>query len=128
MIEADATRYATTSPVDAVYFSYALTMIPDWRAAVDNALGMLRPGGAFGTVDFHLPAPYDDEGRLSRRARANRFWRAWFAHDGVHLSREHVPYLRSRLTVDVCLERAGPVPYLPWLRVPYYVFVGRKPR
>ncbi len=126
VIEADATCYVPSHSADVVYFSYALTMIPDWRAAVDNALAMLRPGGILGVVDFHLPAPYDDGGGLSRRARANRFWRAWFAHDGVRLSQEHLPYLRSRLAVEVCLERAGPVPYLPWLRVPYYVLVGRK--
>ncbi len=128
VVEADATCYVPLRPADVVYFSYALTMIPDWRAAVDNALAMLRPGGMLGVVDFHLPAPYDDEGRLSRRARANRFWRAWFAHDGVRLSHEHLPYLRSHLAVEVCLERAGPVPYLPWLRVPYYILVGRKLR
>ena len=128
VVEADATRYVPARPVDIAYFSYALTMIPDWRAALDNALAMLRTGGILGVVDFYLPAPYDDEGRLSRRARANRFWHAWFAHDGVRLSQEHLPYLRDRLVVEACLERAGPVPYLPWLRVPYYIFVGRKPR
>ena len=128
VVEADATRYVPAQPVEVVYFSYALTMIPDWRVAIDHALAMLRPGGALGVVDFYSPAPYDDEGRLSRRARANRFWRAWFAHDGVRLSEEHLPYLRGRLAVEVCSERAGPVPYLPWLRVPYYIFVGRKPR
>jgi S-adenosylmethionine-diacylgycerolhomoserine-N-methlytransferase len=128
VVEADATRYVPSRQADVVYFSYALTMIPDWRAAVDNALAMLRPGGVLGVVDFHLPAPYDDEGRLSRRARANRFWRTWFAHDGVRLSQEHLPHLRSRLAVEVRLERAGPVPYLPWLRVPYYILMGRKLR
>jgi S-adenosylmethionine-diacylgycerolhomoserine-N-methlytransferase len=128
VVEADATVYRPACPVDVVYFSYALTMMPDWRAAVDNALAMLQPGGALGVVDFYLPAAHDVEGRLSRRARANRFWRTWFAHDGVHPSQEHLPYLRSRLAVEVCLERAGPVPYLPWLRVPYYIFVGRKLR
>jgi S-adenosylmethionine-diacylgycerolhomoserine-N-methlytransferase len=128
VVEADATRYVPTRPVDVVYFSYALTMIPDWRGAVDNALAVLRPGGTLGVVDFYLPGAHRGEGRLSRRARANRFWRAWFAHDGVRLSEEHLPYLRGRLGSDVCLEQAGPVPYLPWLRVPYYIFVGRKPR
>ena len=128
IVEADATRYAPARPVDVVYFSYALTMIPDWRGVVDNALAMLRPGGTLGVVDFYLPAPPGGEGRLSRRARANRFWRAWFAHDGVRLSEEHLPYLRSRLIAGACLERAGAVPYLPWLRVPYYIFVGRKAR
>jgi S-adenosylmethionine-diacylgycerolhomoserine-N-methlytransferase len=127
VVEADATRYRPEQPVDAVYFSYSLTMIPDWRAALDNALAMLVPGGALGVVDFYLPA-LGGEGRLSRRARANRFWRSWFAHDGVHLSEEHLPWLRERLEPRVCLERTGPVPYLPWLKVPHYVFVGLKPR
>jgi S-adenosylmethionine-diacylgycerolhomoserine-N-methlytransferase len=99
-----------------------------WRSAVDNALAILRPGGTLGVVDFYLPAAHGGEGRLSRHARANRFWRAWFAHDGVRLSEEHLPYLRSHLAVDACLERAGAVPYLPWLRVPHYILVGRKPR
>jgi S-adenosylmethionine-diacylgycerolhomoserine-N-methlytransferase len=128
VVEADATAYRPQQPVEAVYFSYALTMMPDWRAAVDNGLAMLEPGGVLGAVDFYLPAPHEDEGRLSRRARTNRFWRTWFAHDGVSLSEEHLPYLRSRLAVQVCLERAGPVPYLPWSRVPYYIFLGRKLR
>jgi S-adenosylmethionine-diacylgycerolhomoserine-N-methlytransferase len=128
VIEADATRYRPEGPVDAVYFSYSLTMMPDWRAALDNALEMLAPGGALGAVDFHLPALHVGAGRFSRQARANRFWRRWFAHDGVRLSAEHLPYLRDRLEVLACQERTGPVPYLPWLRVPHYVFVGRKPR
>jgi S-adenosylmethionine-diacylgycerolhomoserine-N-methlytransferase len=127
VVEADATRYRPEQAVDAVYFSYSLTMIPDWRAALDNALAMLVPGGALGVVDFYLPA-LAGEGRLSRRARANRFWRNWFAHDGVHLSEQHLPWLRERLEPRVCLERTGPVPYLPWLKVPHYVFVGLKPR
>jgi S-adenosylmethionine-diacylgycerolhomoserine-N-methlytransferase len=127
-IEADGTLYRPDHPVDVVYFSYALTMIPDWRRALDNAVAMLTPGGVLGAVDFYLPALRPGESRLSRRGRANRFWRNWFAHDGVHLSDEHLPYLRARLAVEACLERSGPVPYLPWLRVPHYVFVGRKPR
>jgi S-adenosylmethionine-diacylgycerolhomoserine-N-methlytransferase len=128
VIEADVTRYQPAQPADVAFFSYALTMIPDWRAAVDNALAMLRPEGVLGAVDFYLPAYRGDEGHLSRRAQANRLWSAWFAHDCVRLSREHLPYLRDRLHVEVCQEHAGPVPYLPWVRAPYYIFVGRKRR
>jgi S-adenosylmethionine-diacylgycerolhomoserine-N-methlytransferase len=128
VVEADVTRYLPAQPADVAFFSYALTMIPDWRAAIDNALTMLRPQGILGVVDFYLPASSIGGSRLSRRAHANRFWRAWFAHDGVRLSQEHLPYLRDRLCVEVCLERAGPVPYLPWVRAPYYIFVGRKLR
>jgi S-adenosylmethionine-diacylgycerolhomoserine-N-methlytransferase len=116
LVDADAGEYRPASPPDCAYFSYVLTMIPDWRRAIDNAIAMLAPGGTLGVVDFHLP----DDGLGSR------FWRAWFGHDGVWLSAEHLPYLRSRLEELLCEERSGPLPYLPGLRVPYYLFVGRK--
>jgi len=126
VIEADATSYRAPEAVDVVYFSYALTMIPDWRAAIDNALGMLRSDGVLGVVDFHLPRLKAEEGWWSRRALGNHFWRTWFAHDGVYLSEQHLPYLRDQLRAQVCFERTSRVPFLPWLRVPYYIFVGRK--
>jgi S-adenosylmethionine-diacylgycerolhomoserine-N-methlytransferase len=116
VIEADATEYRPPDPPDCVYFSYALTMIPDWRRAIDNAIAMLAPGGTLGVVDFHLP----------RGALSNRFWRAWFGHDGVRLSGEHLPYLQSRLEALHCTQSRGPVPFLPGLRAPYYLFIGRK--
>jgi S-adenosylmethionine-diacylgycerolhomoserine-N-methlytransferase len=114
---ADATTWRPAEPVDCVYFSYALTMIPDWRAAIDNAIAMLARGGTLGVVDFHVSA---------RHGRATRaFWPRWFAHDGVHLSDEHLPYLQSRLAPVRLEERWAPVPYLPGPMVPYYLFVGR---
>jgi S-adenosylmethionine-diacylgycerolhomoserine-N-methlytransferase len=118
LIEADVTQFLPAHAVDCVYFSYALTMIPDWQRAIDNAIDMLVPGGALGVVDFHLPPV---AGRLS-----NAFWRRWFAHDGVWLSGAHLPYLRHRLNTVYCEERHGAVPYLPGLKLPYYLFVGRK--
>jgi S-adenosylmethionine-diacylgycerolhomoserine-N-methlytransferase len=80
---------------------------------------MLAPGGLLGIVDFHLP---DSGGRIG-----NRFWRTWFGHDGVHLSSEHLPVLQSLFSDPKIQERRAPVPYLPGLRAPYYLFVGRKP-
>lgn len=118
VIEADVTDYRPANPPDVVYFSYSLTMIPEWRRAIDNAVAMLAPGGALGVVDFHLPAG---------RGWSNRFWRAWFGHDGVRLSDAHLPYLRERLDAVRCEQLRGSVPFLPGLRVPYYIFVGRKP-
>jgi S-adenosylmethionine-diacylgycerolhomoserine-N-methlytransferase len=116
VIEADASEYRPANPPDCVYFSYALTMIPDWRRAIDNAVQMLAPGGTLGVVDFHLP-----QGALS-----NPLWRAWFGHDGVHLSGEHLPWLQSRLDTLHCEQLRGKVPFLPGLRAPYYLFIGRK--
>jgi S-adenosylmethionine-diacylgycerolhomoserine-N-methlytransferase len=115
---ADVTRWRPPEPADCVYFSYALTMIPDWRAAIDNAIAMLAPEGVLGVVDFHV-AP--EHGRLTRA-----FWPRWFAHDGVRLSAEHLPYLRERLHVLRLEQRRAPVPYLPGATVPYYLLVGRK--
>lgn len=54
---------------DAVFFSYALSMIPDWRGALAAAVPLVRPGGVLGVVDFGdlagLPRPW------------RRFLRAW---------------------------------------------------
>ncbi len=126
-VEADATTYRPAQAVDCVYFSYALTMIPDWRAAVDNALGMLRPGGLLGVVDFYVP-PRDPPAGLARHGSFTRiFWQRWFRHDGVHLDPQHLPYLLGRSEPVCCEQRCGAVPYLPGLRVPYYLYIGRKP-
>lgn len=60
---------------DAVLFSYSLSMMPSWAAALDRALAHLRPGGALHAVDFWdqagLPAWF---GALLRR---------WLARFGV---------------------------------------------
>jgi S-adenosylmethionine-diacylgycerolhomoserine-N-methlytransferase len=37
---------------ERVYFSYTLSMIPEWQAAVDRALAMVAPGGELQIVDF----------------------------------------------------------------------------
>src|SRR5262249_46131945 len=48
-VEADATTFQPPGgPVDVVTFSYSLTMIPDWFAAIENALAMLKPSGTIG--------------------------------------------------------------------------------
>ena len=123
---ADAVSYRTAEPVDIVYFSYALTMIPDWRGAIENAISLLKPGGRLGVVDFYVSAKYPSQGEVRHSAFTRHFWPRWFAHDGVHLSPETLRYLRTLLPDNRCLERRAAVPYLPGLRVPYYIFVGRK--
>ena len=126
-VEADATTYRPVQPVDCVYFSYALTMIPDWRAAIDNALAMLRPGGILGVVDFHVAAPNRPGARAPQGSLARHFWQRWFRHDGVHLDFRHLPYLLQHTAPISCEERRARIPYLPGLRVPYYLFLGHKP-
>ncbi len=42
-----------TKPFDTIYFSYSITMIPDWREAILNALANLTDGQSFYIVDFY---------------------------------------------------------------------------
>lgn len=126
VVAADACTWRPREPVDCVYFSYALTMIPDWRRAVDNALALLRPGGRLGVVDFYVSPPRPEPGRVRHGALTRRFWPLWFGHDGVHPHPGHLPYLLSRVQPLRVEERRGTVPYLPGLRAPYYLLVGCK--
>ena len=118
VIEADASRYRPAAALDAVLFSYSLSMMPDWRGVLDNALALLKRGGTIAVVDFTVSSTQ------SRFAR--RFWQAWFGHDGVRLAPEHLTTLRDLFPVHQCEERRCTVPYLPGLTVPYYLFIGRK--
>lgn len=126
-VEADATTYRPQRPPDCVFLSYALTMIPDWRGAIDNAMAMLKPGGALGVVDFYVAPPRPGAGGARHGAITRHFWPAWFRHDGVRLNAAHLPTLRALLPQNEVVEARAPVPYLPLARVPYYRFVGRKP-
>ncbi|MGQ9590169.1 MAG: class I SAM-dependent methyltransferase [Planctomycetota bacterium] len=127
--QADATvwRPEDGRPVDAVYFSYSLTMIPDWFRAVDNAIAILRPGGLLGVVDFYVSRKHPAEGFRRHRALARAFWRWWFGHNDVFPSPDHIPYLEWKLRRRHLSERFGKVPYLPFLRAPHYIYVGEKP-
>ncbi len=126
-VEADVTQFVPADgPADAATFSYSLTMIPDWFAAVDRAIELLRPGGHLGVVDFYVARKHPGEGRSRHGSLSRTLWPWWFAHDNVFPSADHVPYLTSRLDTVRLVEGMGTVPYLPGLRVPYYWFVGRK--
>ncbi len=127
IIEADALTYRPAQPADLVFFSYSLTMIPDWRGALDNALSMLRPGGTLGVADFYVSEPDPAPGLARHGALPRWFWPRWFGHDGVHPNPDHLPSLRRLLPSHRLLEGRGRVPYLPGVRVPYYVFVGHLP-
>lgn len=126
VIEGDATRHDPGREVDVVLLSYTLTMIPDWFAAIDNARRMLRDGGRIVVTDFHVSRPDPPCGLKRHGFLTRHLWPMWFGHDGVRPSPDHLPYLMSRFDTTVLLERDGAVPALPWVRMPYFVYVGRK--
>ena len=126
-IEADATTYRPElGPVDVVTFSYSLTMIPDWFAAIENAAEMLKPGGLIGVVDFYVGRKYPPPELKKHRWLARTLWQPWFATDNVFPSPDHLPFLRYRFEQQFLLEDRFRMPYVPFLKTPYYVFVGRK--
>jgi len=124
--EADATNYVTAEAVDLVTFSYSLTMIPDWFAAIDRAWHNLRPGGRIAVVDFHVSRKYPEAGRTRHGWFTRSLLPVWFATDNVCLSRDHIPYLQQRFETERLEERLAPMPYVPFWKAPYYLFVGRK--
>lgn len=125
-IHGDATRFQPESgPVDAVYFSYALTMIPDWQAALENARIMLKPDGILAVVDFYVSSATPIAGRSHHGPWTRWFWPKWFAHDGVHLNPAHLDWLNAHFETIELTETRNPVPYLFGLTVPYYRYLGR---
>ncbi len=127
-ITADATTWTPPEgPADVVTFSYSLTMIPDWFAAIDNAIRILKPGGLIGIIDFYVARKYPGEGLSKHGWSTRNFWPVWFSNDNVFPSPDHLPYLRRHFETVWLQENRSKVPYLPLVRTPYYQFIGRKP-
>lgn len=127
LVQADATvPLIAPGTVDVVTFSYSLTMIPDWFAAIERAWDMLRVGGTIGIVDFHVSRKHGGPGHPAQGWAARHFWPAWFDRDNVRLSPDHLPYVQRRFETQVLTTARAPVPYLPGARIPYYVFTGTK--
>lgn len=125
--EADATDFSLgANSADVVTFSYSLTMIPNWFLAIQRAIDMLKPGGTIGVVDYYVARKYPAEHHRRQSWLRRVFWQQWFACDNVFLNPDHVPFLHSHFDVTRFEERAGKVPFLPFVRAPYYVFIGRK--
>eukprot|EP00873_Tetraselmis_striata_P004144 jgi/Tetstr1/424408/TSEL_014966.t1 len=105
--------------VDIVTFSYSLSMIPDWQAALANALRLLKPGGHLCVCDFTVDS--------ANQWRAMQYmWKTMFATDHVHLSEEHIKVLEQKFVKEKHEIGYGSFPYVPFLRCPYYYFVGHK--
>ncbi|MDO5308962.1 MAG: class I SAM-dependent methyltransferase [Planctomycetia bacterium] len=129
-LHADATTWSPQGgeQVDAVLFSYSLTMIPDWFAAIDRAYEALKPGGLIGVVDFYIARKYPGERRMRQSFSTRWFWPIWFSLDNLFLSNDILPYLSRKFEEVTLLERADRLPYCPifWKKMPRFVFVGRK--
>jgi S-adenosylmethionine-diacylgycerolhomoserine-N-methlytransferase len=127
-VHADATAYVPPEKqVDVVTCSYSLTMIPDWFATMDQAYKLLKPGGVFGIVDFYVSRKWASEPYRRHSWFTRTFWQTWFAMDNVFLDPDHIPYLERHFETIKFEEHYGKVPFIPFIRAPYYIYLGRKP-
>jgi S-adenosylmethionine-diacylgycerolhomoserine-N-methlytransferase len=120
-----ATFEPACGPADVITFSYSLTMIPDWYAALEQARRILRPGGILGAVDFYVSRKYPPAGQRRHGWLTRAFWPIWLAFDNVYPSPDHVPYLHRAFQPLHFVECASRMRYFPLLKVPYYRFVGK---
>ena len=127
-VEADATKFRPSEGLaDVVTFSYSLTMIPNWFSAIENALAMLKPGGLISVIDFYVSRKHPPEGLRRHGMITRAFWPNWFSIDNVFPSSEHLHFLREHFETVRLTENKCKIPYLPFVRMPYYTFLGRKP-
>jgi S-adenosylmethionine-diacylgycerolhomoserine-N-methlytransferase len=106
--------------VDVLTFSYSLTMIPDWEKALDVAYELVKPGGYIAVCDFTVTK---DMSLFTQTV-----WPAVFKQDGIRLNHEHIPALRARFIEKTCVVNYGGFPYVPLIEVPFFHWVGQKPR
>lgn len=74
-------------PFDTIYFSYSITMIPDWREAIAVALENLKDGRSFYIVDF-----YDQRDLF---APFRRILQSWLKIFGVIYPKDLTPHLEN---------------------------------
>ena len=120
----DATTFTPPALADVVLFSYSLTMIPNWFAAIDNALSMLKPGGLIAAVDFYVSRTHPVEGRTRHSWHYRTYAPTMFAKNNVHPSPDHIDYLHHHFEPVHFSEHIGSV-YGRWLSAAYYQFIGR---
>ncbi|CAF0963360.1 unnamed protein product [Didymodactylos carnosus] len=126
IIEADATIWQPKEQkIDLVTFSYSLTMIPDWFLAIENAKNILKFDGHIGVADFYVSRKYPEHGFKSHSWFQRVFWMVFFGFDNVNLSSDHLCYLNSHFETNEIIETLSSVPYIPFLKLPQYVYIGQ---
>jgi len=127
VVEGDVCQFQLEgdAKADVVTFSYSLSMIPPFHDAVDQALTILKPSpsSVFAVTDFYTSEKFDLPNRQHGFA-TRTFWRTFFELDGIYLGPERRQYLDHRLDIDYEFNDTGSIPYLPFMRPPFYVVIG----
>ena len=60
LVESDGGRYAFPDHVNAIFSTYALTLVPSYDDVIRHGAAALVPGGRFVVVDFKAPRSWPD--------------------------------------------------------------------
>ena len=103
-------------------------MIPPFHAAVDRAVSYLdQEEGLLGVADFFTSSKYDLPLRQMPWSR-RFFWRSVFDTDNIDIGPERRQYLDHSLSRIWEFNDQGSIPYVPFLRAPYYVALYKVPK
>lgn len=117
VIEADACKFSIEK-ADLITFSYSLSMIPNFYEAVDKAISYLSKEGYLAVCDFGI----NEKFKMSWYRRY--FWRSIFDIDNIDIGPERKNYLKYKLYTEWEVEGEGSIPYVPYFKAPYYIWIG----
>jgi ubiquinone/menaquinone biosynthesis C-methylase UbiE len=86
LLQADAEQMSLGRRFDAIFFSYSIAMIPDWRSALRRAKDHLSPGGRMVVLEF---GPFRGWGPLGP------VMRAWLRANHVETLNPYADEMRS---------------------------------
>lgn len=129
VVEADATEFTPEQTASLITFSYSLSMIPPFHAAVDRAVSYLHPeAGILGVADFGVSNKFDQLPLRQHSYFMRVFWQSIFDQDGIYVGPERRNYLDHVLSRVWEFNDQGSIPYVPLLRAPYYVGLYKVPK
>ncbi|KAJ3336111.1 hypothetical protein HDU93_003642 [Gonapodya sp. JEL0774] len=110
--------------VALITMSYSLTMLETVFPIVDALSSLLSPTGIIAVADFYTPPKRAPQDPARERSWFGRwFWQMWFDADNVYLQPHRREYLEHKFAT---VKTVSAVNYLfwPFIRVPYYVYIG----
>lgn len=122
-IEADASSFDSPTRFDVIMLSYALSMMPDYAATLQNAHRLLNRGGVLAVVDFYA-WPGNSPECPAQHPLERWFWSHWFGHDGVAVNGERLQALIRQFPSHRLWTGRQSVPWLGPLQVPIFRFLG----
>lgn len=86
LINSYADKFKMPVKADSILFSYSLSMIKNWKEALENAASNLKSGGKIVIIDFHKWDRFDS---------LYKIWVKWLGINNVNISRGPIEFLKK---------------------------------